>query len=109
MILILTASIMYWSLQQPGAELESTSTEGNETPDTSSVTSVDTETDKELASQLANMTSIDDAAIDSTVSSRVSSPKGEADPAKEWHQNASFSGFLFSPNDINLFTGNQEN
>lgn len=49
MILILTASIMYWSLQQQAEDAEDSNT-----PDASPVASVDGERETVLASEVAN-------------------------------------------------------
>jgi plastin-1 len=73
MILILTASIMYWSLQQPAEESESESNpaEDCKTPDASSpAASVDGERETALASEVSNM-AINDDASDSALSPKV--------------------------------------
>ncbi|KAJ7964749.1 putative Fimbrin [Quillaja saponaria] len=54
MILTLTASIMYWSLQQPAGESETTVVE-DYTPDTSSAASLDGETETDLANEVSSL------------------------------------------------------
>ncbi|KAM2015438.1 hypothetical protein FF2_045169 [Malus domestica] len=61
MMLTLTASIMYWSLQQPGGEAESNLT----TPDGSPTASADGEKEATLASAVSNL-SMDEAASNPT-------------------------------------------
>ncbi|KAJ7960297.1 putative Fimbrin [Quillaja saponaria] len=72
MILTLTASIMYWSLQQPADESESTMVE-DDTPDASSAASVDGETETDLANEVSNL------AVDNTSSENLSSQVEEKD------------------------------
>ncbi|KAG2713805.1 hypothetical protein I3760_04G192700 [Carya illinoinensis] len=55
MILILTASIMYWSLQQPAEESESNPSEESNTPDASSAASIDGDRETALASEVSNL------------------------------------------------------
>ncbi|KAF5459489.1 hypothetical protein F2P56_023430 [Juglans regia] len=63
MILILTASIMYWSLQQPAEESESNPSEESNTPDASSAASMDGDRETALASEVSNL-AVNDAASD---------------------------------------------
>ncbi|KAK3014525.1 hypothetical protein RJ639_010075 [Escallonia herrerae] len=71
MILTLTASIMYWSLQQPVEESESSPSPATATtPDTSPAPSISGEDESSLGGDFSNLT-IDDAASDTTVSSQV--------------------------------------
>ncbi|RVW70228.1 Fimbrin-5 [Vitis vinifera] len=79
MILTLTASIMYWSLQQPVEELETSSSPADAattasttstTPDASPSASVNGEDESSLSGEISNLI-IDDAASDTTVSSQV--------------------------------------
>ncbi|KAF8409661.1 hypothetical protein HHK36_005739 [Tetracentron sinense] len=65
MILTLTASIMYWSLQQPVEESHSFPDEAPATPDASPSPSVNGEDDSVLAGDISNLT-IKDAASDTT-------------------------------------------
>ena len=67
MILILTASIMYWSLKQPGGELEleSVLNEENKTADASQ--EPDGEGEAALAAEMSHLTT-DDAASDAILS-----------------------------------------
>ncbi|KAL5581734.1 hypothetical protein UlMin_014176 [Ulmus minor] len=64
MILILTASIMYWSLQQPATESEQNSPEGSPSA------SVNGENEATLANNVSNL-AIDDAASNATLSQQV--------------------------------------
>lgn len=71
MILTLTASIMYWSLQQPVEEGDSSPSlnNGTCTPDASPAPSISGEDDSSsLGGEVSNLT-IDDSASDTTVSS----------------------------------------
>ena len=79
MILTLTASVMYWSLQQGAEELETspsptdaatTASTTSTTPDASPSTSVNGEDESSLNGEISNLI-IDDAASDTTVSSQV--------------------------------------
>lgn len=85
MILTLTASIMYWSLQQQAEEAESSPSplpsplpspspangHSTTTPDASPAPSVSGEDENSsLCGEVSNLT-IDDAASDSTISSQV--------------------------------------
>lgn len=70
MILILTASIMYWSLQQPAEESESSPAEESNVPDASPTASVDGERETALAGEVSNL-AIDDAASDTALSPEV--------------------------------------
>nr|DAD23559.1 TPA_asm: hypothetical protein HUJ06_025022 [Nelumbo nucifera] len=70
MILILTASIMYWSLTQPVEESESTAGEKAATPDASPALSVDAENGDVLASAVSNLT-MENGTKDTTSSSLV--------------------------------------
>ncbi|GFY84363.1 actin binding calponin homology (CH) domain-containing protein [Actinidia rufa] len=76
MILSLTASIMYWSLQQSVDESESSpspsrsASAATATPDASPATSINGESDSSLCGEVSNLT-IDDAASDTTISSQV--------------------------------------
>ncbi|KAK7841593.1 fimbrin-5 [Quercus suber] len=63
MILILTASIMYWSLQQPAEESESCPAEDSNIPDASPAASVDGESETPLDGEVCNL-AINDAASD---------------------------------------------
>ncbi|KAK9285848.1 hypothetical protein L1049_025049 [Liquidambar formosana] len=78
MILTLTASIMYWSLQQPVGESESTPAEGDKIPDASPTASMDSENETVLAGEVSNL-AIDDAVSDTALSPQAgneeSSPK----------------------------------
>ena len=67
MILILTASIMYWSLQQPAEESESEScpAEDSNIPDASPAASVDGESETPLDGEVCNL-AINDAASDTS-------------------------------------------
>lgn len=67
MILTLTASIMYWSLQQQAGESETG--ESNDL-DASPASSANGENDKVLASEISDL-SINDAASDATPSPKV--------------------------------------
>ncbi|KAF8410810.1 hypothetical protein HHK36_003347 [Tetracentron sinense] len=67
MILTLTASIMYWSLQQPLAETESTPAEATPTSEASPAPSVNSEDDSVLTDEISNLT-IDEVASDTTPS-----------------------------------------
>lgn len=70
MILTLTASIMYWSLQQPVDESElSPSSATSGTPDASPAQSVNGEDESSLGGEVSSLT-IDDADSDTTVSSQ---------------------------------------
>ncbi|THG16182.1 hypothetical protein TEA_020619 [Camellia sinensis var. sinensis] len=70
MILTLTASIMYWSLQQPVDESElSPSSATSGTPDASPAQSVNGEDESSLGGEVSSLT-IDDAGSDTTVSSQ---------------------------------------
>lgn len=82
MILTLTASIMYWSLQQPGSELELESilNEENKTPDASP--ELDGEGEIALAAEESNLT-IDAAASDSALSPHVGSGEPASQDEKE--------------------------
>lgn len=85
MILTLTASIMYWSLQQGTEELEtsssptdaaaSTSTTST-SPDASPSPSVNGEDESSLSGEIVNLI-IDDAASDTTVTSQVENEASE--------------------------------
>ena len=70
MILILTASIMYWSLQQPAEESESSPAEESNVPDASPTASVDGERETALAGEVSNL-AIDGAASDTALSPEV--------------------------------------
>ena len=72
MILTLTASIMYWSLQQSVEESESSPSPAATaaTPDESPAPSVISEDESTLGGEFSNLT-IDDAASDTTVSSQL--------------------------------------
>ncbi|PSR85277.1 Fimbrin-1 like [Actinidia chinensis var. chinensis] len=74
MILSLTASIMYWSLQQSVDESESSPSPSPSasaaTPDASPATSINGESESSLCGEVSNLT-IDDAASDTTISSQV--------------------------------------
>uniref|UniRef100_A0A5B7C3V0 Calponin-homology (CH) domain-containing protein n=1 Tax=Davidia involucrata TaxID=16924 RepID=A0A5B7C3V0_DAVIN len=71
MILTLTASIMYWCLQQQVEESESSPSPATATtPDASPAPSINGEDDTSLIVEVSNLT-IDDAASDTTVSSQV--------------------------------------
>ncbi|KAK2987063.1 hypothetical protein RJ640_004789 [Escallonia rubra] len=71
MILTLTASIMYWSLQQPVEESESSPSPATATtPDASPAPSISGEDESSLGGDFSSLT-IDDAASDTTVSSQV--------------------------------------
>lgn len=70
MMLILTASIMYWSLQQPAEESESNPAEDSNTPDASPAASADGERETDFASEVSNM-AINDAGSDSALSPKV--------------------------------------
>ena len=72
MILSLTASIMYWSLQQSVDESESSPSPSASaaTPDASPATSINGESESSLCGEVSNLT-IDDAASDTTISSQV--------------------------------------
>lgn len=80
MILTLTASIMYWSLQQQSGDSDSVSAEDGDIPDASPAASVDGENETDLAAEVSNLT-VDDAISDSAVSPHVGneerSPKVE--------------------------------
>lgn len=82
MILTLTASIMYWSLQQPGSELELESilNEENKTPDASP--ELDGEGEIALAAEESNLT-IDAAASDSALFPHVGSGEPASQDEKE--------------------------
>ncbi|KAF9610517.1 hypothetical protein IFM89_022797 [Coptis chinensis] len=78
MILTLTASIMYWSLQQPVGP-ESSSAEAAATPESSSpAPSVHSEDGSTLSEDVSNLT-IDDAASDSTPSPHVTHTNANED------------------------------
>ncbi|XP_059666483.1 fimbrin-1-like [Cornus florida] len=77
MILTLTASIMYWCLQQPVEESESSpspspsaSPAATTTPDASPAPSINDEDESSLSGEVSTLT-IDDTASDTTVSSQV--------------------------------------
>ncbi|KAA8523605.1 hypothetical protein F0562_010028 [Nyssa sinensis] len=75
MILTLTASVMYWCLQQPVEESESSpSPATGTTPDASPAPSINGEDDASLSVEVSNLT-IDDAASDTTVSSQFPKPQ----------------------------------
>ncbi|KAJ6873911.1 hypothetical protein NC651_032682 [Populus alba x Populus x berolinensis] len=69
MILTLTASIMYWSLQQQGYS-ESSAAEDSDVPDASPPPSVDGEKEEVLVGEVSNLT-VDDAVSDATESTHV--------------------------------------
>ncbi|KAJ4981916.1 hypothetical protein NE237_032753 [Protea cynaroides] len=75
MILTLTASIMYWSLQKPAEGSDSPAEASASASDLSPTSHVDEADGGVLAGEISNMT-IDDAALDST---SVSSPRIEND------------------------------
>ncbi|XP_057466189.1 fimbrin-1-like [Actinidia eriantha] len=76
MILTLTASIMYWSLQQTVEESESSPFPAADgTPDASPAPSVISEDESSLGAEFSNLT-IDDAASDTTVSSQLENEDG---------------------------------
>ncbi|KAL9347550.1 hypothetical protein Peur_058916 [Populus x canadensis] len=64
MILTLTASIMYWSLQQQG-DSESSAAEDSDVPDASPPPSVNGEKEEVLVGEISNLT-VDDAVSDAT-------------------------------------------
>jgi plastin-1 len=66
MILTLTASIMYWSLQQQGYS-ESSAAEDSDVPDASPPPSVNGEKEEVLVGEVSNLT-VDDAVSDATKS-----------------------------------------
>ncbi|GAB4849713.1 fimbrin [Ancistrocladus abbreviatus] len=72
MILTLTASIMYWCLQQPVEDAETFPSLGDTatTTDVSSAPSINSEDDSSICGEISALT-IDDAASDTTVSSLV--------------------------------------
>ncbi|CAK7349072.1 unnamed protein product [Dovyalis caffra] len=72
MILILTASIMYWSLQQQG-DSESSAAEDSDVPDASPHVSVNGEKEEVLAGEVSNL-AVDDSVSDSTESTHVEEP-----------------------------------
>nr|XP_043628042.1 fimbrin-1-like [Erigeron canadensis] len=69
MILVLTASIMYWSMQQSSDE-ESSPLSVAETPEASTEPSVNGDDDHSLGPEISNL-SMNDAASDSTVTSPI--------------------------------------
>lgn len=77
MILMLTATIMYWSLQQSSNETESSPSSVTTTPKASPEPSVNGDHDKESVGPEISNLSFDDAASDTTVTSTV----GEYDTA----------------------------
>ncbi|KAG6658904.1 fimbrin-5 [Carya illinoinensis] len=90
MILILTASIMYWSLQQPAEESESNPSEESNTPDASSAASMDGDRETALASEVSNL-AVNDAASDTAdttpaqlVENEESSGKVEGKDSPDW-------------------------
>ncbi|GAB4846070.1 fimbrin [Ancistrocladus abbreviatus] len=70
MILTLTASIMYWCLQQPVEDADSSPSPGETatTTDISSAPSINSEDESSICGEISGLT-IDDAASDTTVSS----------------------------------------
>lgn len=72
MILILTASIMYWSLQQQTEDSDSTPTDDVGILDPSLVVSVDGDSEIALSSEVSNL-AINEAASDPIVSQQVES------------------------------------
>lgn len=81
MILILTASIMYWSLQQPAEESESCPAEDSNIPDASPAASVDGESETPLDGEVCNL-AINDAASDSAPSVTAPEVENEESPDK---------------------------
>lgn len=69
---------MYWSLQQPAGESESSPG----TPDESSAASMDREDETSLAGEISNL-DIDDSASDSQIANEQSSQKSENDETEE--------------------------
>ena len=81
MILILTASIMYWSLQQPAEESESCPAEDGNIPDASPAASVDGESETPLDGEVCNL-AINDAASDTAPSDTAPEVENEESPDK---------------------------
>ena len=69
MILTLTASIMYWSLQQPG-DSESSAADDSDVPAASPPASGNGEKEEVLVAEVSNLT-VDDAVSDATESTHV--------------------------------------
>lgn len=81
MILILTASIMYWSLQQPAEESESCPAEDSNIPDASPASSVDGESETPLDGEVCNL-AINYAASDTAPSDTAPEVENEESPDK---------------------------
>lgn len=94
MILILTASIMYWSLQQHTVESESSAAEDSDIPGASPAASTDGENEAVLADEVSNQamdTAVSDSALTTPVDNEEpSSNVEEKDHDGEWPENEAF-------------------
>ncbi|KAI7743954.1 hypothetical protein M8C21_031532, partial [Ambrosia artemisiifolia] len=70
MILMLTASLMYWSLQQSKEDTESSPSSITETPEGSPVASVNGDDESQVSPEISNL-SIDDVESDTAVTSII--------------------------------------